>query len=107
MALGMTYEDYWYGDVFKARAFLKADAIRQERYNELAWLFGLYNAKALEATVGNIFRDENSPAISYPQEPYRRGTSEEKAKKLEAESEQERLRLVAHLNRVMVAMQQK
>lgn len=99
MALGMTYEDYWYGDVLKARAFLKADIERQKRTNETAWLFGAYVYNALTATVGNLFKDKNSEPNRYPTEPICFDAEKIEEKKLK-EQEAERNRLIAYLNAV-------
>ena len=69
MAIGMTYEQYWYGDPLMVRAFYKADRIRQERKDEDAWLYGVYVMNALNATVGNAFRDKGKTPFEYPKEP--------------------------------------
>ena len=110
MALGMTYDDYWYGDVLKARAFLKADEIAQKRLNDMAWLFGAYMCHAINATIGNVFRKEDAAPFEYPEKPVVVDIEEAKKKAEERkakEQEAERLRLVAHLNQVMAAMQNK
>lgn len=69
MAIGMTYEQYWYGDPLMARAFFEADKLRQERENEIAWLHGAYFLRALDTIVGNIFRKTGSQLAEYPQKP--------------------------------------
>ena len=69
MAIGMTYDQYWYGDVHMARAFYKADRLRQKRMNEEAWLHGAYVLRALDATVCNAFRKKGDPQSEYPKEP--------------------------------------
>lgn len=69
MALGMTYEDYWYGDPLMVRAFYKADKLRQQRMNDEAWLYGAYVWRALDATVGNVFRKQGTKPSEYPQKP--------------------------------------
>ena len=99
MALGMTYEEYWYGDVFKARAFLKADIERQKRENNTAWLFGAYVFKALSATVGNLFIGKNDEPNRYPTEPIPLDAEKIEEKKIQ-EQEAEKKRLVAYLNAV-------
>ena len=68
MALGMTYDQYWYGDVHMVRAFYKADRLRQKRMNEEAWLFGAYVYKALDASICNAFREKGTP-VKYPEAP--------------------------------------
>ena len=93
MAIGMTYDQYWYGDVHMARAFYKADRIRQKRMNDEAWLHGAYVCRALEATVCNAFRKTGTPPAQYPKEPIwkdeweeeeRRDTAKEKREEQEA-----------------------
>lgn len=69
MAIGMTYEQYWYGDPHMARAFYKADRIRQKRMNDEAWLQGAYIVKAIDATVCNAFRKRGDPPAEYPAQP--------------------------------------
>ena len=69
MAIGMTYEQYWYDDPLMVRAFYKADKLRRERMDEEAWLHGLYVYRALDATVGNSFRQKGQTPVEYPNEP--------------------------------------
>lgn len=69
MAIGMTYEQYWYGDTHMARAFYKADKIRQKRMNDEAWLYGAYVARALDATICNALRKKGDIPSEYPKEP--------------------------------------
>lgn len=106
MAFGMTYDEYWYDDVLKARTYANADKEKQERINEQAWLFGFYVYKALGATVGNIFAAKNAKPIEYPSEPIgyeNRKTEAQKQKEQEAEQKAEQARLVAHLNKIAEA----
>jgi hypothetical protein len=67
MSIGMTYEQYWYGDVHMVRAFYEAEKLRRQTMDEMAWLHGLYTYKALAATVGNI--GNKGKSIEYPREP--------------------------------------
>ena len=67
MAMGMSYEQFWDGDVRLVKAYREADAIRRRRKNEELWLEGVYMAEALSATVGNMFSKGNKH--QYPSEP--------------------------------------
>ena len=67
MAMGMTHDQFWNGDVFLVKAFREADAIRRRRRNEELWLEGIYMVEALSATVGNMFSKGNKH--QYPSEP--------------------------------------
>ena len=69
MALGMTYEQYWYGDPLMVRAFYEANKIRNRMINETAWLHGAYICRALDAVVGNMFRKKTDTPAEYPQAP--------------------------------------
>lgn len=69
MAIGMTYEQYWFDDPLLVRAFYEADKIRQKRINDAAWLQGIYVLRALEATVGNLIKKKTDKAITYPEQP--------------------------------------
>ncbi len=68
MAMGMTYDQFWYGEAEMAKSFRKADEIRRKRRNEELWLEGIYMAEALSATVGNMFTKGNKH--QYPSEPF-------------------------------------
>ena len=92
MAIGMTYEQYWNDDPLLVRAFYKADRIRKMREDEAAWLNGLYVLSALNATVGNMFRQKGEIPAKYPDEPYTiTREREEKEAKQQRESEKEAL----------------
>ena len=87
----MTYEQYWYGDPLMARAFYLADKEKTERRDEQAWLVGSYVYKALDATVGNIFRKKGSQPAKYPEKPSLREQREKKeeAQKRKTEEQEE------------------
>ena len=70
MAIGMTYEQYWYGDPLMVRAFYKANELKREKADQEAWLNGLYMMSAINATVCNMFRKSGTAPSEYPSEPY-------------------------------------
>ena len=73
----MTYDQYWYGDPQMARAFYEAEKLRQEKANSEAWLQGVYFYRALDATVGNMFRKTGADAATYPKKPFPLGNAKE------------------------------
>jgi hypothetical protein len=79
MAMGMTYEQFWDGDVWVAKAYRQADTIRRRRKNEELWLEGVYMAEALSATVGNMFSKGNKH--QYPSEPLPITIAEQEARR--------------------------
>lgn len=62
MALGMSYDQYWYGDVRMTKAFVEADKLKQERMNTEKWLQGIYFLNALSCVL-----ESNK---TYPEKPY-------------------------------------
>jgi len=77
MAMGMSRDEYWHGDVFAALDYIEADRLRQERFNREAHLQGAYFCDALGVVIGNSFGKQKN---KYPQEPYKfagKGEAEE------------------------------
>lgn len=102
MAIGMTYEQYWYGDPLMVRAFYKAEQLRQQRMNEEAWLIGAYTYRALDSTVGNMMRKKGAKPSEYPEKPVELVKQEEtKAEKEEREDKEEVYALAYMTNMVM------
>ena len=66
LAIGMSYEQFWFAEADLVKAYRKADEIRKRRMNEELWLSGLYTCDALASTVGNMFAKEK---YQYPSEP--------------------------------------
>jgi hypothetical protein len=86
--MGMSYEQFWYGEPDAATQYRKAHEIRRRRTNEELWLSGTYMADALRATVINMFAKSK---YEYPSEPKPLSLAEleereEQKKKAKAES---------------------
>ena len=87
----MSAEEYWFGKPWLAQYYYRAEKHRLERVNFDAWLNGAYTARALSATVGNMFIKDKSDAIEYPTEPIplfgeREKTPEEKVEEEDREA---------------------
>lgn len=52
------------------RAFSEADKLKRKRVDEEAWLNGLYVFRALDASVGNMFRKQGTKPAEYPMKPF-------------------------------------
>ena len=102
MAIGMTYEQYWYGDPMMAKSFYKAHKMRQEMQNELAWVNGLYTYQALKATVGNLMNKKTDKPNEYPSNPIDFGSKKETVK-TEAEEDQEAVFAKAYMSQMVMA----
>lgn len=80
--MGMTYDQYWYGDPLMVRAIYKAYQQKQEAkinlINYEAWLHGLYNFNALGIALGNVLRKDGTPPENYPSKPLDMSGKEEK-----------------------------
>ena len=73
MSIGMSYDDFWNGDVYMVKAYRKADELRERRRNQELWLQGMYVYEAL-CDASPLFRfSMKKGAIKpepYPKEPY-------------------------------------
>ena len=67
LAVGMSYEQFWYDPPELVIAYRRADEIKKRRVNEELWLAGIYTAEALASTVGNMF--SKGSKYQYPSEP--------------------------------------
>ena len=52
MAIGMTYEQFWYGDPWMVKTFEKAHELKKDILNQQMWLQGLYIQSAVQSVVG-------------------------------------------------------
>lgn len=51
MALGMTYEQFWYGDPWMVKTFERAHELRNEMLNQQMWVMGLYITDSIGSVV--------------------------------------------------------
>ena len=103
MAMGMTYEQYWYGDPHMVRAYYAAEKMRQRRVNEEAWLHGAYVYRALDATVGNMMRKKGTQAVQYPSTPISLDGDTQEAPNTERQEEQESVYAMAYMTNMVLA----
>lgn len=66
--MGMTYDQFWYGDVRVFDTYAKAFKYKKKQENEKLWLQGLYIYDAISTVMSNAF-SKNSRA-KYPDKPY-------------------------------------
>lgn len=69
-SLGMTYDEYWYGDPLLVRDYLQAEEYRRRQENYSLWMSGLYMREAIMASIGNAFIDKGQPPYEYPERPF-------------------------------------
>ena len=91
LAIGMSSAEYWANDPSLVRYFRKAYEMKQEEFNNNAWLQGLYIYDAVSTAIHNAFKGKNTKASEYAKQPYKFGNKEkseaEKAKEVEMEQE--------------------
>lgn len=71
MAIGMSYDDFWYKSPHIAKMFLKAHKIKQKQRNEEMWLQGyyVYIAVASVSPVLHAFAKKGTKPLPYLKEP--------------------------------------
>jgi hypothetical protein len=96
MSIGMSYDDFWNGDVSMVRAYRKAYELQEKRRNQELWLQGMYFYEAL-CDASPLFRfSMKKGAIkpeSYVKEPYPISAAEVREREeREARKKEERLK---------------
>lgn len=70
MAIGITWEQFWEMNPRIVNAHIEGHKLFIKEQNALYHLEGAYTVKALEATVGNMFKKKGVKAIEYPAKPF-------------------------------------
>lgn len=97
MSIGMSYGEFWEGDVALPKFYREAYRLRQERElqqtNFSAWLQGFYNAKAYAVVLGNAFADKNSEPLEYFNKPIEFGKKSEEQREEDVEAARLRIKV--------------
>lgn len=51
MSIGVSYDEFWYGDYCRLKYYREAFEMQRERENQRAWLEGLYNYRAYKSVM--------------------------------------------------------
>ena len=76
ITMGMTYEQFWYGDPTIAKSYLNAFKIKQKREMEILdykmWKQGMYIYEALcdVSPILHAFSKKGTKPLPYPEVPY-------------------------------------
>ena len=72
MSIGMTYDEFWHGDVTMVRAYRKAQEFRDRRKNQEMWIQGMYVYEAIldVAPILHAFAKKGTKPEPYSKEPY-------------------------------------
>lgn len=89
----MSYEEYWYGDVWMIEAYRKADKLKLARKNQELWLMGCYVYEALGdiSPVLHAFAKSGTKPIPYRKEPYPLFSEQKTGDSDQQQEEKERL----------------
>lgn len=102
MAYGMSYQDYWYGDPWMARAYAQAYIDKRKVDNEQAWIQGAYFYVAVSAALTTALSKTKK---DYPKQPFEIFPKTEL--ELENEKRQKRRKLVEMLERMRIKNKQR
>lgn len=105
MYIGMSYDEFWYGDSSLVCVYKKIHRYKMEESNQQMWVMGLYMAHAIESTVGNMLSSKGSKKIEYLKEPLQ--IFEKTEEEIKREAERERQKALASFKRLQFAMQNK
>ena len=89
LSLGMSYEQFWYGEPWLVKAYREAELYRMEANNYNFWLQGLYIQRATLSAISQRFSNKKSDIVTYLDYPIA-FTKREK----EAEKERNRQRTI-------------
>ena len=108
LSLGMSYDEYWYGETWRVHDYIEAQKFRLEQREYELWLQGLYTFNALQSalSVSEFFRSKGSRPIPYPQKPHgvwERKNPEVEAQKQAQRAEADRLKAVAYFDALIRA----
>lgn len=70
MSYGMSYDEYWHGDIDLPEYYIMAHRERMRHENKRAHLEGAYTFVALSRSLHNAFRKPEDEAIPYLEEPF-------------------------------------
>lgn len=69
MAIGMSYEDYWFASPHLVKYYRKAHRYRTEQRNQELWLQGLYIYNAVSTVISNAFGGKSGKKAKYLEKP--------------------------------------
>lgn len=96
MSIGMSYDDFWHGDVWMVKAYRQANELRDKKRNLEFWQQGVYFFEAL-CDASPLFRfsmkNGTISAEPYPKEPFPITAAEVREREeREARKKEERLK---------------
>lgn len=99
----MTYEEYWFGDVWAVESFREAYEIKKKMDNYGYWLQGMYVYDGVSVCLANTMSKKGSAPKRYPSEPYDLLSKEKTEEELLQEEENERLKAKLYMQNMVRA----
>lgn len=96
MAIGVTYDEFWYGDYCRLKYYVERFRIQKKTLNEMLWLMGAYNYEGHGIVLANAFSKHSN--LKYPEKPY--DVVEKTEREKEIEKEEKLKKVIANLNRL-------
>ena len=99
MSYGMSYDEFWYGDAYRAKFYREAYNIQIKHKDEEFWIQGMYIYDALckVSPILHAFSKSGTKPLPYPNKPYM-STLKEQISEEEKQKQIENERLVAQLH---------
>lgn len=104
MSMGMTYDEYWYGDVRMTTFVVEAHRLVRRAENERLWLQGMYIYDGVGRLLNNAFSDKGSELMEYPEKPYPLFEGEKTSEELVDQEEAEESRARAYMLQMDMAL---
>lgn len=98
MSIGMTYQEYWHGDVWAIVDAQRAYKLQMERKNQELWLQGMYIYEAIAdiSPILHAFAKQGTKPHPYRDKPYKLFGNKEDEKEREQIAENERLKAILY-----------
>lgn len=92
MALGMTYDQYWYGEPEMVKFFSQAQVIKNEQLNQEMFIMGHYVFQAISVALSNLnLSGKPRTPNKYLQKPFELTNPSKEAKEKRAEEARQRI----------------
>ena len=99
MSYGMSYDEFWYGDVYRTKFYREYHKIKVKQKDEELWLQGMYVYEALckVSPILHAFSKKGTQPLQYSQKPYM-STIKLESEIVDKEQEEKNAQLIARLH---------
>lgn len=99
MSYGMSYDEFWYGESYRAKFYLDSHKLKVKQKDEEMWIQGMYIYEALckVSPVLHAFSKKGTKPLPYAEKPYLTSAPALETQK-DKEKEVENARLIARIH---------